>query len=84
MAQNATFRVQRAPLLVIGEAPQGRESMRTHLPGHSFDDCDALSGNGLDRAVTWHGEPDLRHADGSPVILRFRLRTAKLFSVRFE
>ena len=54
------------------------------LPARSFNDCDVLSGDELDHLVTWRGETDLGHADGSPVTIRFRLRTAELFSVAFE
>ncbi len=54
------------------------------LPGRSFADCDALSGDELDRVVTWRGEPDLGHPEGAPIILRFRLRCAELFSVEFR
>jgi hypothetical protein len=53
------------------------------LPGRSFDECDAVSGDHLDRAVTWRGRSDLGHAEGAAVELRFRLRNADLFSVRF-
>ena len=53
------------------------------LPGRSFSDCDMLSGDQLAHVVSWRGKTDLGHADGSPVILRFRLRTAELFAVRF-
>ena len=53
------------------------------LPGRSLDDCDLICGDHLDRVVTWGGEADLGHTDGSPVVLRFRLRCADLFSVRF-
>ena len=53
------------------------------LPGRSFADCDRIGGDYLDRLVTWHGESDLGHAEGSAVSLRFRMRSAELFSVRF-
>lgn len=54
------------------------------LPGHSFADCDLLNGDELDRVVTWRGRADLGHADGAPVRLRFRMRSADLFSVEFK
>ncbi len=54
------------------------------LPGRSFDDCDWLNGDQLDQVVTWHGQADLGHPGDSPVALRFRMRSAELFSVRFE
>jgi hypothetical protein len=53
------------------------------LPGRSFNDCDQLSGDHIDRLVTWRGESDLGHPDDSPVTLRFRLRAAELYSVEF-
>jgi len=51
--------------------------------GRSFGDCDALNGDHLDRVVTWRGESDLGHREGSALALRFRLRSADLFSVQF-
>lgn len=54
------------------------------LPGRTFSDCDRLTGDHLDHVITWRGEADLGHPDGSPVTLRFRLRSADLFSVEFK
>jgi len=34
--------------------------------------------------VTWGGQSDLGHADGEPVVLRFRMRAAHLYSVAFR
>ena len=53
------------------------------LPGRSFADCDIISGDNLDQKVSWGGETDLGHNDGDPVTLRFRMRTAELYSVKF-
>ena len=53
------------------------------LPGRSFNDCDRINGDHLDRVVTWRGEADLGRSEGEPVTLRFRVRSAELFSVRF-
>jgi hypothetical protein len=33
--------------------------------------------------VTWKGDPDLRHPEGSPVTLCFQMRNAELYSIRF-
>ncbi|MHC4718343.1 MAG: hypothetical protein ACYS5V_15330 [Planctomycetota bacterium] len=49
----------------------------------NLEDCDFLSGDALDQVVSWKGETDLGHADGEPVTLRFELRAADLFSIRF-
>ncbi|MBN1553755.1 MAG: hypothetical protein JXA11_03350 [Phycisphaerae bacterium] len=54
------------------------------LPGHTFDDCDWLVGDHLDQIVTWKGQSDIGHADGAPVLLRFRLRNTELYSVEFK
>lgn len=53
------------------------------LPGRGFEDCDPISGDDIDRVVSWRGETDLGHPEGAPVTLRFRLRTAELYAVRF-
>lgn len=49
-----------------------------------FDDCDTLSGNELDRIVTWKGQSDLGHTDNAPIILRFQMQNAELYSVEFK
>ncbi len=52
------------------------------VPGRSLADADRLIGDGLAMKVTWNGEDSLKHG-GKPVILRFRLRQARLFGVEF-
>ena len=54
------------------------------LPGRSFADCDYMSGDFLDKAVTWKGQSSLGHKEGAAVKLRFRLRNAELYSVEFR
>ena len=54
------------------------------LPGRSFEDCDPICGDFLDRVVTWRSESDLGHKEGTAVKLRFRLRNTELFSVEFK
>jgi len=65
-------------ICVEAVGPDGRV-----LPGRSFSDCDPIDGDSINHIVTWNGESDLGHADGAPVSLRFRMRSAELFSVRF-
>ena len=50
------------------------------LPGRSFEESDPIIGDHLHRTVTWKGEEDLRRKADQPVMLRFRMRAAKLFS----
>lgn len=54
------------------------------LPGRRFDQCDRLNGDYLDYVVTWKGQKDLGHPEGEAVTLRFRMRSAALFAVRFK
>lgn len=53
------------------------------LPGRGFDQCDRLNGDFLDQVVTWAGQADIGHPEGEAVTLRFRIRSAELFAVRF-
>lgn len=54
------------------------------LAGRSFADCDPLTGDHLDRTVSWRGATDLGHKHREAVELLFRLRNADLFSVGFK
>jgi len=53
------------------------------LPKRSFDEADPIVGDYFDIPVTWKGEADLGHKTGQPVILRFRMKAAKLFAFEF-
>jgi hypothetical protein len=48
--------------------------------GRKLGDCDPLFGDKLDAPVSWKGDSSLGAASGEGVTLRFRLRSAKLFS----
>lgn len=52
------------------------------VPGRTFEDADRFVGDDFGFPVTWNGEADLRNG-GKPIILRFRLRHAKLFAIEF-
>ena len=53
------------------------------LPGRTFAESDWVSGDHLERTLTWKGQPDLGHAEEGPLILCFEMRCAQLFSVGF-
>ena len=53
------------------------------IEGYSFDDCDVVFGDFIDRKVTWRGESDLSALAGKPVILKFKMAETDLFSLRF-
>ena len=53
------------------------------IAGHTFEECDPISGDVLKHVVTWNGESDLSAWAGRPVRLRFSLRRARLFAFQF-
>ncbi|HQK92578.1 MAG TPA: hypothetical protein PLD23_03695, partial [Armatimonadota bacterium] len=53
------------------------------MPGFSLAESEALYGDSLEQAVVWKGSPDLAALSGQAVRLRFVLRDADLYSLRF-
>jgi len=53
------------------------------LPGRSFSDADPINGDFFDFPVSWKAETDLGDISGQPVVLRFRMKGARLFSFEF-
>ena len=54
------------------------------LSGFALDDCREIFGDEIERTVTWKRGGDLSAVMGQPVRLRFRLRDADLYSIRFR
>ena len=54
------------------------------LEGFGIDDCDEIYGDSLEHTVTWNGADDVSALSGKPVRLRFLLRDADLYSLRFK
>jgi hypothetical protein len=52
------------------------------LPGFALDDCQELIGNEIERTVTWKGG-DLGKLSGTSVRLRFMMKDADLYALRF-
>lgn len=53
------------------------------LPGCSFSDADVIVGDHLAARVTWKGATATGYPLEEPILLRFRIRAAELFSVEF-
>ena len=70
------LRVERGGEVRVEAADGGGEP----LPGRTFAEADGLTGDALDRQVTWNGAADIAP---DVVMLRFRLRGAKLFAFEF-
>lgn len=78
--------------LIINYSTSAAGSIRCELlgadgeavAGHALDDCDAIFGDHIERAVTWRRSPELRPLVGTPVRLRFVMQDADLYSIRFR
>ena len=55
----------------------------TPIRGYALADCDETFGDDLERTVVWKGGADVSRLAGRPVRLRFVLKDADLFSLRF-
>ncbi|MSP12247.1 MAG: hypothetical protein EXR62_04725 [Chloroflexi bacterium] len=53
------------------------------IPGFSRADCYEVIGDELDRVVAWQGGSDLSALAGTPVRLKFILKDADLYAMRF-
>ena len=56
----------------------------TPLKGFAMDDCEEIYGDALAREVPWKGGRDLSQWAGKPVRLRFVLKDADLYAIRFK
>jgi len=54
------------------------------LPGFTLADSELMYGDSLEQPMLWRGAPDLGTLAGTPVRLRFVLKDANLFSLRFR
>ena len=54
------------------------------IPGFTEDDCDEIIGDQIARIVLWNGKSDISAWSGKSVRLRFMLKDADLYSIRFQ
>ncbi|NGM63347.1 hypothetical protein G5B30_15665 [Sphingobacterium sp. SGG-5] len=59
------------------------EQMRP-IPGFQMDDCEPVFGDAVERTVYWKKGADVSALAGKPVRLRFKMRDADLYSLRFQ
>ena len=57
---------------------------RQPIEGFRASDCEAIIGNEISRVVKWNGKADLTELAGRPIRLRFALKDADLFSLKFN
>ena len=53
------------------------------LPGRTFQDCDPINGDSLDKTVTWRGESQIPCNPNQPLSFRVQMSSAQLFSMNF-
>jgi len=54
------------------------------LPGFGLQDCPPIIGNELARLVSWKNNPTLAALQNKPIRLRFRLKDAHLYALKFS
>ena len=54
------------------------------IPGFSLDQCPEIIGDEISRIVSWEAGSDVGGLAGRPVRLRFVMKDADLYSLRFH
>ena len=54
------------------------------VPGFSLEECDEIYGDDISRPVAWRGRTELKELVGRAVRLRFVLKDADIYSIRFR
>jgi len=54
------------------------------IPGYGLDEASEIYGDEIERIVAWSGGPDVSALSGRPIRLRFVMRDADLYSIRFR
>ena len=54
------------------------------MPGFSLEECPEIIGDEISRIVSWKGGDDVGSLAGKPVRLRFVMKDADLYSLRFR
>ena len=54
------------------------------IKGYEFENSNELIGNEIEKVVTWNGNSKLNKLSNKPIRLRFLLKDADLYSIRFK
>ena len=54
------------------------------IPGYSLSDCREQMVDEIDRVVSWKGGSDVSSLAGKPVRLRFVMKDADVFAIKFS
>jgi hypothetical protein len=61
-----------------------QDAAGTPFPGFTLDECPEIVGDEIERTVAWQGGTDVSRLIGQPVRLRFVMKDADLFALRFK
>lgn len=61
-----------------------RDAKGNAVPGYTFAESDSLSGDDLDRRVTWNGRADLSDLVEQPVTIKVRMHMSRIFAFEFK
>ncbi|MBN2295561.1 MAG: hypothetical protein JXM70_24235 [Pirellulales bacterium] len=53
------------------------------LPGYTMKDCETILGDQIERTVTWKNSSNVSKLAGKPIRLRFIMKDADLYAIRF-
>ncbi len=78
--------------LVINYATSAMGSVRVEIQnedgkpieGFKLKECPEIFGDEIEHVVAWKGGSDVKGLEGKPVRLRFALRDADIYSIRFR
>jgi len=78
--------------LVMNYSTSGAGSIRVEVqnadgravPGFSLEEAEIMFGDSLQQPVLWKGGSDVSRLSGKPVRLRFEVKDADLYSIRFR
>jgi hypothetical protein len=73
-----------ATAAIGGARVELQDEQGTPLPGYTLDECTEVFGDLLEAPVAWGERRDLGDLAGRPVRLRFALRDADLYALRFR
>jgi hypothetical protein len=61
-----------------------RDESNRPIPGFTLAESDEIVGDSIERMVTWKGNPDVSGLEGKAVRLRFVMKDADVFAVKFS
>jgi len=61
-----------------------QEAAGSSIPGYTLADCPQIFGDQVERVVAWKGGSDVGRLAGRPIRLRFVMKDADLYSLRFR